>query len=92
MVNQQSLESFHQPNIAMSGTPSQVLPSSNLPFRFFPLFSPSAPHAPHCLKKNATPAASHWRLMPSTHAGLIGRAFRPDSPPTITHRIPERSN
>src|SRR5258708_765253 len=68
----------------VSGISSHSRPRYFRPFADLERFSPSAPHVPHCLKKNAVPAASHWRFMLSTHSGFIGRAFRPDSPPTIT--------
>ncbi len=45
---------------------------------------------PHCLKKNGISAATHWSRMLRTHSALIGRWFGPDSPPTITHPIPNR--
>jgi hypothetical protein len=32
---------------------------------------------PHCLKKNGTPAATHWSRSLAAHAGCIGRAFGP---------------
>src|SRR5690349_22940315 len=35
---------------------------------------------------------SHWRWIDSTHAGSIGRAPGPLSPPTITQWIPTRSS
>ena len=72
------------------GIASHVLPCKSLPFFFLALFFPSAPHPPHCLKKKAECCWSHWRLMFKIHSCLIGRAFGPDSPPTITQWIPSR--
>ena len=41
------------------GTPSHVRPSSRRPAAFLLIRAPEASWAPHCLKKNGTPAARH---------------------------------
>jgi hypothetical protein len=41
------------------GMSSQVRPCSKRPFADFARRFPSAPHPPHCLKKNETRCASH---------------------------------
>src|SRR3954451_14738330 len=66
--------------VGVSGIVSYVRPSRRRPAFF--LFLP-----PHCLKKNATPAQTHWSRMSVTHAGAIGRARWPDSPPTMTQSM-----
>src|ERR1700730_10365121 len=58
-------------------------PSSSLP----PVFGE---RPPHCLKKNATRAATHWFRISMTHSGFIGRARGPLSPPTMTQSMPSR--
>ena len=40
---------------------------------------------PSCLRKNGTPALSHWSRRLRAHSGSIGRAARPLSPPVMTH-------
>src|SRR5580704_15875322 len=45
---------------------------------------------PHCLKKKATRAATHWFRISMTHSGFIGRARGPLSPPTMTQSMPSR--
>ena len=45
---------------------------------------------PHCLKKNATLAATHRLRMSITQRGSIRRARGPLSPPTITQSMPSR--
>ena len=62
------------PQIASAGIASHVFPSRTRPFSFFDRWMPSAPNAPHCLKKNRTFCASHWRWMLRTHSGRIGLA------------------
>jgi hypothetical protein len=49
-------------------------------------------NAPHCLKKNGTRAERHWSRISTTHALIRGRAFGPDSPPTMTQWIPVKSS
>lgn len=66
------------------GRSSQTRPASNRPMAFLSRRTPSAPQAPHCLKRNATPAAKHRSRTASVHSGCIGRASGPDSLPTIT--------
>ena len=66
------------------GISSQIRPSSTRPAFF--LFVP-----PHCLKKKATPARRHWSRMSVTHAGSMGRAPGPDSPPRMSQSIPRNS-
>src|ERR1022692_1493434 len=73
------------------GISSQVFPAKRRPLFLFGRFLPSAPHPPHCLKKNATPSCSHWSLIASTHSAFIGLALGPDSPPTITQWMPRKS-
>src|SRR6266496_282587 len=75
---------------AIVGMSSKVFPFKSLPFFDFGRRIPSAPQQPHCLKKKATPASSHWCLILCTHSGFIGRALVPDSPPTITQWISVR--
>lgn len=48
--------------------------------------------APHCLKKNGTLAPRHWSRMLLAQSRRMGRAFGPDSPPTITQLIPSKSS
>src|SRR5574340_540826 len=43
---------------------------------------------PHCLKKNGTPARTHWSRTPRTQLGSTARKRGPLSPPTITQSIP----
>lgn len=81
-----------------AGNSSQVRPSSTRPaFRLprritqsGPSLEFAGPYAPHCLNRNGTPAARHWSRKDRAHSGRIGRAPRPDSPPTITQsgRLP----
>jgi len=73
-----------RPVAVARGNWSQVCSSSILPFFF--LLTP-----PHCLKKNGTFAARHWSLISAAHSGFIGLAPGPDSPPTMTQSIPEKS-
>ena len=61
----------------------QILPSNNRPAAF--LFLP-----PHCLKKKATLARRQASRIEVAHSAFIGRAFGPDSPPTIIHLMPLR--
>ena len=68
---------------ALSGNWFHSLPSSSLP----PVFGE---RPPHCLKKNATRAATHWFRISIAHSGFIGRARGPLSPPTITQSMPVR--
>jgi hypothetical protein len=66
------------------GISSQVLESNRRPAR--DLCVP-----PHCLRKKGTPARWHWRRISRTHEAFISRAPGPDSPPTMTQWMPERS-
>ena len=61
------------------------LPSSSRPADFGVL-------PPHCLKKNGTPAPTHWSLTSRTQSGSMGRWRVPLSPPTITQWMPVRSS
>ena len=68
-----------------AGISSQVRPSSSRPVCF--LKTP-----PHCLKKNGTAASTQSSRISRTQPVFIGRAPGPDSPPTITQSIPDKSN
>ena len=53
---------FFNHHIAISsiiGSSFHSLPNKTLPFSFLLLFTPSSPHVPHCLKKNATSCSTH---------------------------------
>ena len=78
--------------LASAGIASQSRPSSSRPFAFFVRRWPSGPQFPHCLKKKSTPCSEHWRCTSRTQSIDIGRAFGPDSPPTITQSMPVRSS
>lgn len=43
---------------------------------------------PHCLKKNGRSRTTHWSRISNTHSGCIGRAWGPDSSPTMTNEFP----
>ena len=82
----------HRPNYldrihhckCLDGLSSHVLPISKRPFFF--LFTP-----PHCLKKNLTSCALLCCSKSSTHVSSIGLALGPDSPPTMSQLIPDKS-
>jgi hypothetical protein len=72
----QTFRELRHKELWASGISSNVWSLNIRPVAF--LFAP-----PHCLKKNAVPAARHKASISSTHSRSIGRERGPLSPPTM---------
>jgi len=60
----------------VSGTPSQVRPSSIRPFRFLARFRPSILQPPHCLKKKAACQRTHSALSINYRSAIKIKRFQ----------------